>query len=78
MADLYRVHSVKVGINHGANKVRFMSLVPAGSRVRMRMVLQEMTEQKPDGFCVIAKCTFELEGPEKPVCVPELITLLFE
>ena len=55
-----------------------MAPVPSGSRVRMRMALQEMTEQKPDGFRVIAKCTFELEGSEKPVCVAELITLLFE
>ncbi len=78
MADLYRVSSVKVAINYGADKVRFMAPVPSGSRVRMRMVLQEMTEQAPDGFRVVTKCTFELEGQEKPVCVAELITLLFE
>ncbi len=78
MADLYRVSSVKVAINYGADKVRFMAPVPSGSRVLMRMVLQEMTEQAPAGFRVVTKCTFELEGQEKPVCVAELITLLFE
>ena len=78
MADLYRVTSVKVGINYGANKVRFMAPVPSGSRVRMRMVLQKVTDQSPDGVRAVTKCTFELEGSEKPVCVAELITLLFE
>ncbi|TAG75117.1 MAG: MaoC family dehydratase, partial [Runella slithyformis] len=36
MSDLFQVTSVKMGVNYGANKIRFTSAVPAGSNVRMR------------------------------------------
>ena len=78
MAELYRIESVKMGVNYGANKVRFTAPVPAGSRVRLRVVLTEVEEQVPSGIRATAACTFELEGSDKPACVAELITLLFE
>lgn len=78
MADLYKIDSVKMGINYGANKVRFTAPVPAGRRVRMRMTLKQVEDQAPNGIRATAECIFELEGSEKPACVAELITLLFE
>lgn len=78
MAELYKVESVKMGVNYGANKVRFTAPVPAGRRVRMRMTLKEVEDQAPIGIRATAECIFELEGSEKPACVAELITLLFE
>ena len=78
MSDLYKITSVKMGINYGANKVRFTTPVPSGSRIRMRMTLKEVEDQAPNGVRATAECIFELEGSEKPACVAELITLLFE
>ncbi len=78
MAELYKVESVKMGVNYGANKVRFTAPVPAGRRVRMRMTLKEVEDQAPNGVRATAECVFELEGSDKPACVAELITLLFE
>lgn len=78
MAELYKVESVKMGVNYGANKVRFTAPVPAGRRIRMRMILKEVEDQAPNGIRATAECVFELEGSEKPACVAELITLLFE
>lgn len=78
MAGLYKINSVKVGINYGANKVRFMAPVPSGSRVRMRMTLKAVEDHEPQGVRMTAECVFEREGSDKPVCVAELITLLFE
>ncbi|MPR34125.1 MaoC family dehydratase [Salmonirosea aquatica] len=78
MSDLYKINSVKVGINYGTNKVRFMAPVPSGSRVRMRMTLKEVEEQESGGVRATTECVFEREGSDKPVCVAELITLLFE
>ena len=78
MAGLYKINSVKVGINYGANKVRFMAPVPSGSRVRMRMTLKAVEAHEPQGVRMTAECVFEREGSDKPVCVAELITLLFE
>ncbi|TDB68987.1 MaoC family dehydratase [Arundinibacter roseus] len=78
MAEVYEIRSVKMGVNYGANKVRFTSPVPAGSRVRMRMTLLSTEPQAPNGIRATAACVFELEAHEKPACVAELVTLLFE
>ncbi|HEV7349152.1 MaoC family dehydratase [Telluribacter sp.] len=78
MADLFRVLSVKMGVNYGANKVRFTSVVPSGSQVRMRATLLETEEVPNHGLKIIVQCIFELEGQEKPACVAELISVLYE
>lgn len=77
MAELYRVESVKMGINYGANKIRFINAVPVGSRLRMKAHLQTV-ELQDKGVRAIIECTFELEHLPKPACVAELIVLLFE
>ena len=55
-----------------------MAPVPSGSRVRMRMTLKAVEAHEPQGVRMTAECVFEREGSDKPVCVAELITLLFE
>ncbi len=77
MAQLYRVESVKMGINYGANKIRFINAVPVGSRLRMKANLQR-AEPQEKGVRAVIECTFELEHSTKPACVAELIVLLFE
>ena len=77
MAQLYRVESVKMGINYGANKIRFTNAVPVNSRLRMRGWLHH-TEPQNNGLRAIVECVFEVEGEDKPACIAELITLLFE
>lgn len=77
MAQLYRIDSVRMGINYGANKIRFTNVVPVGSRLRMRATLKSVEAQEK-GVRVMMECTFELEHSPKPACVAELITLLFE
>lgn len=84
MAELYRVDSVKMGINYGANKIRFTNAVPVGSRLRMSARLQHIelqpTNPEQSGHVVraIIECTFSIEGQQKPVCIAELIVLLAE
>lgn len=77
MAELYRIESVTMGINYGANKIRFMNPVPVGSRLQMKAVLLQV-EPHLQGVRSTIECTFMLEGHAKPACVAELITLLFE
>jgi acyl dehydratase len=77
MAQLYRVESVKMGINYGANKIRFTNAVPVGSRLRMSARLQQV-EPYNNGVRSIVECIFDVEGQSKPVCIAELVTLLFE
>ncbi|WP_420147255.1 MaoC family dehydratase [Spirosoma sp.] len=76
MAELYRIESMKMGINYGANKIRFMNAVPVGSRLRMRATLLQAEPQGTSTRCTV-ECIFEVEGEPKPACIAELITLLF-
>src|ERR1700731_5188846 len=69
----YRVENAKMGINYGLNKVRFLTPVPAGGRVRGRSELIEAA--KVDGTTVdlTGRHTVELDGSVKPAAVGELI-----
>jgi acyl dehydratase len=72
MHQLYEVHGVKMAINYGLNKVRFMSPVPAGSKLRASAQLVEVTEVA-GGAQGIVSTTIEIEGVSKPACVIESI-----
>lgn len=78
MAELFTVKSVKMGLNYGANKVRFISPVPVNAKVRMKAVLLEAEDAQPKGLKIIMGCTYEIEGQEKPACFAELISMLYE
>jgi acyl dehydratase len=80
MAEIYRIESVKMGVNYGANKIRFTNAVPVGSRLRMKAWLHhaEPDVKTANSVRAIIECVFEVEGDHKPACVAELITLLFE
>jgi acyl dehydratase len=64
---------VRLGVNYGLNRVRFVSPVPAGSNVRARIALQALKDVPPDAVEVIFNVIVELQGAEKPCCVAEWI-----
>ncbi len=70
------VGGVRMGINYGLNRVRFMSPVPAGSRVRGRFTLAE-AEDIEGGVQAAWKVTVEREGGEKPCCVAQWLVRYF-
>ena len=70
------VKDVRMGINYGLNKVRFMGPVPSGSRLRVRIALLG-SEPIERGLQMAWKCTIEREGQEKPVCVAEPLSRLY-
>ena len=57
------VKDVRMGINYGLNKVRFMGPVPSGSRLRVRIALLG-SEPIERGLQMAWKCTIEREGQE--------------
>jgi acyl dehydratase len=69
----YRVENAKMGINYGLNKVRFLSPVPAGSRIRLRSELVDATKVDQSTLNLTVRNTVELEGAEKPAAVADLI-----
>jgi acyl dehydratase len=61
-----------MGINYGANRVRFPAPVPVGSRVRTTFELKELSEIEGGGQATYV-ATVEREGGDKPVCVAEVV-----
>lgn len=76
MEQLFKVEGVKMGVNYGTNKVRFMSPVPSGGKVRMRATLAEFQEIEGGGQ-IVMNLTFEIEGQEKPACVAEALSRFY-
>ncbi len=63
----------RMGVNYGLNRVRFMSPVPVGSRIRGRMKLLASEPIDNNGVQMVWETTIELEGANKPACVAESV-----
>jgi acyl dehydratase len=66
-------HGVRLGVNYGLNRVRFVSPVRAGSNIRARIALQSLKDVQPDDIEALYNATVELENSAKPCCVAEWI-----
>jgi acyl dehydratase len=74
--QVYKVENVKMGINYGLNKVRFVSPVPVGSKLRGTFELASV-DDVTGGVQVAQNVTIEIEGGQKPACVAETLTRLY-
>jgi acyl dehydratase len=72
VGGLLQVSGTSMGVNYGLNKVRFVSPVPTGSKLRASGILKEVSEVSGGYQCVL-EATFETEGAAKPACVAELV-----
>lgn len=73
LSRLARVEGISMGINYGADKVRFPAPVPVGSRVRGRGEVLEVKDV-PGGVQAVIRVTIEREGSEKPAAIVETIS----
>jgi acyl dehydratase len=64
------------GLNYGIDKVRFLAPVPAGARVRLRVVLVGIEPREGGQVVMKTLNTMEIEGSEKPALVAETLALL--
>lgn len=69
------VPGVTMGVNYGLDRVRFITPVPSGGRVRVVSRLESVTEV-PGGVQLKQNVTIELEGSERPACVAETLVRL--
>jgi acyl dehydratase len=72
-----QVVQVRMGVNYGLNKVRFVAPVPVDSRLRARLKLQSADPIDNQGFQMAWEVTIEREGSAKPVCVAESLARMF-
>ena len=64
------------GLNYGIDKVRFLAPVPAGARVRLRVVLAGVEPKERGQVVMKTQNTLEVEGSEKPALIAETLALL--
>jgi len=77
VADAPQIEGVKMGINYGGNKVRFVTPVRSGSKVRGRFKLLEFAEKKPGQFQQTVEFTVEIDGVPKPAMIAEWMSQIF-
>ena len=75
--SIYRVKRRARGINYGSNRVRFMSPVLSGSRVRARQKVLDATKIQ-GGMRITMESTIEIEGVAKPALVAETVAIIYD
>ena len=73
MHQLYSVENIAMAINYGYGKVRFITPVPVGGRLRARAELTSVTRLEGAAQSTMT-VTVELEGADKPAAVAESIS----
>jgi acyl dehydratase len=76
-SDCPRVADIKMAVNYGGNKTRFISPVRSGKRVRGHFKLLELEEKRPGQWQQTMELTVEIEGEPKPALICEWITQFF-
>ena len=72
------VESAKMGVNYGLNKVRFPSPVPVGSKLHCTATIASVDDHEMGGVKIVWNCVINRENSDKPVCVAEMLSLMFE
>lgn len=76
-SDNPRVDGVKMGVNYGSNKLRFLAPVRSGKRVRAHFKLLELEEKRPGQWQQVQEVSVEIEGEDKPALICEWISQFF-
>ena len=74
---MLRPEAIKMGVNYGFEKVRFLAPVRSGKRVRGRFRLNRFDEKRPGQFQFVHEVTVEIEGEDKPALTADWIGLIF-
>ena len=68
---------LKMAVNYGLDRIRFLATVPAGSRVRGRFRLDSVEEKARGQVLMRHTVTVEIEGEDKPALTAEWLGLMF-
>jgi acyl dehydratase len=72
-----QIDGVKMGVNYGGNKTRFLAPVRSGKRVRAHFKLLEMIEKRPGQWQQTLEYSLEIEGEDKPALIAEWMSQIF-
>jgi acyl dehydratase len=74
---MLRPEGVRMGVNYGFERVRFMAPVRSGKRVRGRFVLASFEEKRPGQYQFTHTVSVEIEGEDKPALIADWIGMMF-
>ncbi|MDH3211572.1 MAG: MaoC family dehydratase [Myxococcales bacterium] len=74
LPQIVEVHGIAMGINYGADRLRFPAPVPVGSRIRAGAELVAVETVKGGAVQTKVRVTVEIEGQERPACVIDTIS----
>ena len=79
MAEGVMLHpaTMRMAVNYGFDKVRFMAPVKSGKRVRGRFRMLSAEEKRPSQWQITYEVTVEIEGEEKPALIADWIGYMF-
>ena len=72
-----RPEGLRMAVNYGFERVRFIAPVRAGKRVRGRFVLARAEEKRPGQWQFMHQVTVEIEGEDKPALTADWIGMMF-
>jgi len=73
MREIIGLRGLRNTLNYGANRIRYLSPVPAGTRLRARVSIVQAEDVPPDALRVTYNVIIEIEGGTRPACVAEVI-----
>jgi acyl dehydratase len=68
---------LKMTINYGSDKVRYIAPVRVGKRIRAQQKIVDITEKKPGQWLFKTEVSIEIEGEDKPALVAEILMMHF-
>lgn len=71
--EMPEMEGVTMGVNYGFDKIRFLSPVPSGSRIRGHFTLTKLDDSKPGFVTTYTSVSVEIEGQDKPALAAEWI-----
>ena len=77
LPQIVEVRGAAMGVNVGADRLRFPAPVPVGARVRGRGALLDAARTRDGGVQAKIRVTVEIEGSERPGCVVETLSRFY-
>ena len=77
LSEIYEMPFVRMGINYGVDKLRFLAPVKVNSEIRMTARLLTADPVRNGGIKMRIAATYFVKGTEKPVCSAELLSVIY-
>ena len=74
LPQIIDVRGISIGVNYGADRLRFPAPVPVGSRIRGSAELVKVEDKKGGAVQSTVRVTVEIEGSDRPACVIDTIS----